>query len=332
MWWTDSQVRILLRHIRHCSSHESERHTTICPKRMQASVIWQRIITFLVLTVIFTATFELLILWLHPPSSAKEYDYYVLSVTWSPGLAALLTKWLYDRNFADFGWRWTNRKWLLLSYSIPLLYSLVAALGTWLSGLGKFDDAAALQALTRPLGFNHLPFPLDVAGVVLVTATFGWLHYCLTALGEELGWRGLLVPELAKIMPFAPTALLSGGVWAVWHYPIILFSDYNGGTPPGYSIPCFTLMLVATSVPLTWLRLRSGSLWTGVIFHASHNVFILSLFNPLTQDTGITKYISGEFGVALVITTAIPACLFWQWRSHLSRPQARSQQRAPTTH
>ena len=76
-------------------------------------------------------------------------------------------------------------------------------------------------------------------------------------------------------------------------------------------------MIVATSVPLTWLCLRSGSLWTGVIFHASHNVFILSLFNPLTQDAGITKYISGEFGLALVITTAIVAILFWRWRSHL---------------
>lgn len=97
---------------------------------MKASIVWQRIIIFLVLTVIFTATFDLLILWLHPLASAKEYDYYVLSVTWSPGLAALLTSWLYDRNFDDFGWRWANRRWLLLSYSIPLLYSLVAALGT----------------------------------------------------------------------------------------------------------------------------------------------------------------------------------------------------------
>lgn len=181
----------------------------------------------------------------------------------------------------------------------------MAALGTWLSGLGKFDDAAALQALTVPLGFNYFLFPLNLVGVVLVTATFGWLHYGLTALGEEIGWRGLLVPELAKMMPLAPTAILSGGVWAVWHYPIVLFSDYNGGTPPGYSIPCFTLMLVAISFPLTWLRLCSGSLWTGVVFHASHNVFILSLFNPLTQDTRITKYIKRSL---LLMTSPATQC------------------------
>lgn len=74
-----------------------------------------------------------------------------------------------------------------------------------------------MQALTEPLGGNHLPFPLNLAGVTLLTATFGWLQYGLTALSEALGWRGLLVPELIKIIPFAPTAILSGCVWALWH-------------------------------------------------------------------------------------------------------------------
>ncbi len=41
-----------------------------------------------------------------------------------------------------------------------------------------------------------------------------------TAAGEEIGWRGFLVPELAKGLPFTAVALVSGIIWAAWHYPI----------------------------------------------------------------------------------------------------------------
>jgi len=153
--------------------------------------------------------------------------------------------------------------------------------------------------------------------MVLALATFGWLHGCLQALGEEIGWRGFLVPELARFLPFPQTALISGMVWSVWHYPVIIFGGYNGGTSIAYSLVCFTLVIVAISFPLAWLRLKSGSLWPGVVFHASHNLFILDLLNPLTKDTGLTKYVTSEFGVAIVLTTGITAYLVWRQRNCL---------------
>ncbi len=58
---------------------------------------------------------------------------------------------------------------------------------------------------------------------------------------------------------------------------------------------------------MAWLVLRARSLWPAAILHASHNLFIQSIFTPLTRDTGPTKYVIDEFGVGLVITTAIGA-------------------------
>lgn len=46
-----------------------------------------------------------------------------------------------------------------------------------------------------------------------------------TAAGEEIGWRGFLVPELAKGLPFTAVALVSGIIWAAWHYPITAVSQ-----------------------------------------------------------------------------------------------------------
>lgn len=236
----------------------------------QPQQIRRRIGTFLGLTFGLTGFTEWLIHILSPPSAAQEFEYYVLAVTWSPGIAALLTYRIHHQNFAALGLNWTANPYYLVSYLTPLAYSLPAYLVVWRLGLGHFYDQAAFQNLTQHLGLTQLPRPLAMTGLIVILSTFGCLNYGLAALGEEIGWRGLLVPELAKILPFWQTALLSGLIWSLWHYPIILFSDYNGGTPAWYSTLCFTVTLTGSSFPLTWLRLRSGTVWTGVIFHASH--------------------------------------------------------------
>jgi membrane protease YdiL (CAAX protease family) len=79
--------------------------------------------------------------------------------------------------------------------------------------------------------------------------------------------------------------MLSGFIWAIWHYPILLFADYNGHTPVWYYLPLFTLLLPAISFLWTWMRLKSGSLWPGVVLHAAHNTFIQQFFDPLLWTT-----------------------------------------------
>ena len=67
---------------------------------------------------------------------------------------------------------------------------------------------------------------------VLIKASKGVVENLVFQGGEEIGWRGLLVPELAKMTSFTKTALISGIVWAAWHMPAIFLADYNsGGTP-----------------------------------------------------------------------------------------------------
>jgi membrane protease YdiL (CAAX protease family) len=108
-------------------------------------------------------------------------------------------------------------------------------------------------------------------------------------------------------------SLISGLMWAAYHFPVLLFADYNKGAPAWYSLTCFTLMVVADSFILAWLTLRSKSLWPAAIFHGSHNLFIQSIFTPLTRDTGPTKYVIDEFGIGLVITVGIAAVLAWRF-------------------
>ncbi len=76
-----------------------------------------------------------------------------------------------------------------------------------------------------------------------------------------------------------------------------------------YSLICFTLLVIGLSSAFAWLRLKSGSFWPAAMLHASHNLFIQNILDPLTANTGLTPWIIGEFGLGLVITTGILAIL-----------------------
>jgi membrane protease YdiL (CAAX protease family) len=222
---------------------------------------------------------------------------------WCPGIAALLTSILHKKNLSDFGWRLGKPRYLLLSYFLPLAYSFMAYLIVWSFRWGVFQ---------RGLDLEFFEF-------FVISATLGMLVSSLSSLGEEIGWRGFLVPELAKVTTFTKTAIISGVIWAIWHYPLILFADYNSGTPAWFGLSCFSVMIIGISFPLAWLRLKSGSVWTAVIFHASHNLFIQQVFDPLTKDTGVTKYFIGEFGIVLAIISIPIAVIFWKKRNELSK-------------
>ena len=59
------------------------------------------------------------------------------------------------------------------------------------------------------------------------------------------------------------------------------------------------------------MRLKSGSIWPGVVLQAAHNTFIQQFFDPLTAVKSKARYIAGEFGAGLVVTSILMAFYFW---------------------
>jgi CAAX protease family protein len=274
---------------------------------------WKKIGCFYLLTMLFSSVFNGLVL--HAGQMTAGDMLFVTGAMWSPALAAGATKRIFGESVRELPWKWGNSRYAWLGYAIPIFYTVPVYAIVWLTGLGAFNTSF-LQQKAVDFGWKGFPQSLTVILFVLITATIGLIPKLSRALGEEIGWRGFLVPELAKVVSFPKVALVSGLMWAAYHYPVLLFGDYNAGAPAWYSLTCFTIMVVAGSFILAWLVLRSQSLWPAAIFHASHNLFIQSIFTPLTGDTGPTKYVIDEFGIGLVITNVIGAlivCLL-AWR------------------
>ena len=247
----------------------------------------------------------------------------ILGLMWCPGIAALVTRFAFQRNLRGLGWGLGKPRYLLASYGLPLLYAAVAYGLVWMASSGAFFDQEVLGRVAERLDERWgWTFGSDAAvlGVFfLLVATRGVFFNLFFALGEEIGWRGLLVPKLAQITSYTHTSWISGLVWAIWHWPMILLADYQGGSA-GFSLVTFTLMAIAASFVYAWLRLASGSLWTAAVLHASHNAFLQGFFDRLTSSEGAAPYLIGEFGLVTVAALAVVAWLCWRRRGELPAP------------
>jgi CAAX protease family protein len=215
----------------------------------------------------------------------------------APGLAAIITYLAFERSLRPIGWRPMRIQYLILGLVIPPVYCLFEYSFVWLAGLGKYN--------------GQIPpaFPVFLA-TMLVNGT-------LSALLEEIAWRGFLVPKMIQLTSFTKTALITGLIWAIWHYPLIIFTNVRlGNTPLFSSLVCFTAFTVGLSFAAAWLRIKSGSVWTAALLHGSHNVFMLHVFNVLTTDTGHTWQFLGEYGGVSAVVGLLLAFLFWGFNSN----------------
>lgn len=230
----------------------------------------------------------------------------------SVGLAAIFTCLIRKRDLASLGWGWGAWKYQWLGYALPLGMIAAAYLLIWGGGFGHWYDASFVLGKKQDYHLDSWSDSSVIAFHFVVTATLSFLLLLPSVLGEELGWRGFLVPELGKWMRFSGVALVSGLLWAAWHWPMIFMGIYgNKAAPLYFQLLMFTLFIVGNGFILAYLRLKSNSVWTAVIFHMSSNVFMQKFFTPMTAETARSAWYVDEFGVVPALVTLLVAGYFW---------------------
>ena len=231
----------------------------------------------------------------------------------SVGAATIVTYLIRKRDLSTLGWGWGSWKYQWQSYLIPLAIIFTGYVVIWVMGYGGFYDS---EFVLEQKDKYNLETWSDASLIIfhfVATATIGFLLLMPSVLGEEIAWRGFLVPELAKFMSFTGVALVSGLFWSVWHWPMMFVGIYgNGGTPLYFQLICFTVSTTAAGVIMAYLRLKSGSLWTAVIFHMSLNAFLQKVFTPLTLENANSAWYLDDAGAVLAVVTSLVAIYYWR--------------------
>ena len=187
--------------------------------------------------------------WLAMPLGAQFFVLMALVGSFAPALFALVvTAGTQGRTgvrvlFGRFAPRRVREVWYLLALGIPLVV------------------CAGIAGLSWVLG--SVPSILTGPGLVLVSLVFFF------AAGEELGWRGYMLPRLLEKLAPLNAGLLIGAIHACYHLPLWIAP---GITQPAYSSISFLLTSLALGILWTWLYLNSsGSILVATLFHGSFN-------------------------------------------------------------
>jgi membrane protease YdiL (CAAX protease family) len=279
------------------------------------SALTRQILTFVVLAFLFSSVPYFLVI--HAGHLAVGNGMGVFLLMWCPAFAAFATCRIYRIDIATLGWRWRPVRYEVWAYLLPILYSFPVYLATWLFIRGSFGFPGFVARTSAAFGFPHSTHASVWLLALPSYASVGVIGAMSHALGEEIGWRGFLLPRLVRRSGFTRGCFISGCIWAVWHYPLLLFADYNAGTPRLYALSCFTVLVIGDAFIFGWFRMKSGSLWPAVILHASHNLFIQAIFDRSTNAVGRSLYVTTEFGAGLALTVAACALFLWTKRGDI---------------
>ncbi|MBL8998503.1 MAG: CPBP family intramembrane metalloprotease [Gemmatimonadetes bacterium] len=150
---------------------------------------------------------------------------------------------------------------------------LLAPIGRWrvdvrwyLIALFYFIAIKLSAALLHRLAKGEWPEFGETSVLLMIGAIFvsTWAQA-----GEEVGWRGYLLPHLATRVGLGAASIGLGVVWALWHLPLF-YLDGSGST--GQSFPLYASHVTALSVAMAWLYWRTGrSLLLVMVMHAAVN-------------------------------------------------------------
>jgi len=126
------------------------------------------------------------------------------------------------------------------------------------------------------------------------------------ALGEELGFRGLLLEEWKKY-GFWKSSLMSGLSWGIWYVPLVLMG-YNFPLNPEIGAVMMVLWCVGVSPIVSWIRIKGGSVAVAALFHGAINGF--SGLTTLLL-VGSEELTGGLLGAAGLLTLLVANLALW---------------------
>ena len=94
--------------------------------------------------------------------------------------------------------------------------------------------------------------------------------YALTFGGgfEELGWRGILQPNLEKKHSFVVSSLITGIIWGLWHAPLQIIQGY---VLFDLSFFPFMIGIIMFSIFQAYIYKKTNSIFWCLFFHALYN-------------------------------------------------------------
>jgi len=178
----------------------------------------------------------------------------ILFAMFIPATAAIITqKFVVKKPLKELGfklgdWAMYRKTYLVICGMFVLTFAT-----TWIFFLKPDFTLASFMAQYNVPGGLPLPAWQMVAIFTFVTFVVAPIFNLIPSLGEEIGWRGFLLPTLEPLGK-NKAMVISGMIWAVWHTPMIWVLGFAYGQQ-------FLLGAVVHFILVTGLGVWFGHIW-----------------------------------------------------------------------
>ena len=225
---------------------------------------------------------------------------------WMPAVSAMIASavavkesgepFTLKKLFSNVGFHTCKIRYVLAGILLPLLYLLVPYMIYW-------------KMYPENFAYSGVPLLL-VLKDCLPVGIIGIFTGLLTATGEEIGWRGFLVPALREKVDVKKALLITGLFWCLWHFPLLIWGGYTEGLPLFYSLFAFALCIFPLGIICGLLALQSGSVWPCAFLHAAHNNYDQAILGIITRGPDKMYYV-GETGIFTIVCVWVIAIVMY---------------------
>jgi len=138
----------------------------------------------------------------------------------------------------------------------------------WL-GIALFSQAILWSSVVLFISTTStVELVVDVSAAGLIVLLIAKHFFLGGGMGEELGWRGFMLPRLQSNYSALTSSLAIGVAWGLWHGPKFIWDDGGGLS----AVIIFTIYTTVLSIIFTAVFNRSGgNLFVVTLLHASMN-------------------------------------------------------------
>ena len=112
---------------------------------------------------------------------------------------------------------------------------------------------------------------------------------------EELGWRGILQPNLEKKHSFIVSAIITGIIWGLWHIPLQIIQGFVLFDP---NFVPFMFGIIMFSIVLAYIYKKTNSIFYCAFLHGLYNT-LTTIFMVTNTEVLMIEFVLAFISISL---------------------------------
>lgn len=205
----------------------------------------------------------------------------------------IASRYVFYDSLAKAGWHWGRPRHYVAVMGLTALIWVVPTI---------------LEAL---LGWQSQPTSL-IVGDVLALFLLRFVATLLPAFSEEFGWRGYMLPHLARRYTMRRALLVHAFIWWAWHIPILIGIGLQTAEGTGNAAATIAVVLLISLIPAMMHAIVFAYIWT-----ATQSLAVATVYHAAFDEVRDTLEASIGFGPLvdpwqMIVLTALGAVLLWK--------------------